>query len=210
MNILETLNIVSNGDNLSSQIFHSLHSDFRTLDYSNSSDYVRQYWAKYEEYCEGRKVNPSQNGKIFEYILSTLLIREQILPIFLNAKVAFVPNVVYDIMLYTAERGSICISAKTSLRERYKQADLEGIALKYVHRRSLCYLVTNNESEAKSVKLKIKKGDVIGLDDVIYTFSDEFDNLIKSLKTFDFEKPKPIEVITSNQIVTPEIVEKLI
>lgn len=210
VNILESLNIVSNGDNMSSQIFESLHLDFRQLTYSSPSDYVRQYWIKYENYCIGRKVNPSQNGKIFEYILATLLIRENILPIFLNAKVAFVPNVVYDIMLYTAERGPICISAKTSLRERYKQADLESIALKYVHRRSLCYLITNNESEANSVKTKIKKGDVIGLDNVIYSFSTEFDDLIKSLKDFDFVKPKPIEVITSNQIVTPEVVNMLI
>jgi hypothetical protein len=53
-----------------------------------------------------------------------------------------------------ANRRPICISAKTSLRERYKQADFEAIALKYVHRKALSFLVTLEENEAKSVKAK--------------------------------------------------------
>lgn len=81
----------------------------------------------------------------------------------MNAKVAFVPNVIYDLMFYTSERGPICWSVKTSLRERYKQADLEAIALKYVHRKALSYLITLEENEAKSVKAKIKSGALLGL-----------------------------------------------
>ena len=92
---------------------------------------------------------------IFEYILATLFVREGILPLYLSAKVAFVPNVIYDLMLFTSERGPICLSAKTSLRERYKQADLESIALKYVHRKALSFLLTLEENEAKSVKKKL-------------------------------------------------------
>lgn len=203
MSILKDLKIVSGGDNIASKIFEELFSySFYDVDYSKPSEYVQTYWNAYSSFCEERPSNPNNNGKIFEYILATLLIRENILPFFIGAKVAFVPNVIYDIMLYSKERGPICISAKTSLRERYKQADLEGIALKYVHRRSLCYLVTNHKREADSVKQKIKTGDVIGLDDVIYTISDEFDNMINSLKSFNLEEPEPIRIISSNQIVT--------
>lgn len=75
----------------------------------------------------------------------------------MSAKVAFVPNVIYDLMFYTSERGPICISAKTSLRERYKQADLEAIALKYVHRKALSYLVTLQTNEAK-IRMKRNNG----------------------------------------------------
>ena len=125
------------------------------------------------------------------------------------AKVAFVPNVIYDLMFYTEERGPICISAKTSLRERYKQADLEAIALKYVHRKALCFLLTLEENEAKSVKAKIKTGDVIGLDNVIVATSDEFDNLIKDLKFYQFSEPPTVKVIESNQVITSEKVKGL-
>lgn len=141
---------------------------------------------------------------MFEYILASLCIREELLPLYLGARVAFVPNVIYDLMYYTSERGPICWSVKTSLRERYKQADLESIALKYVHRKALSYLITLSVNEAKSVKEKIKTGDVIGLDDVVVATEPEFDNLILDLKKYKFEKPPTVQVIESNLIVTNE------
>jgi hypothetical protein len=122
----------------------------------------------------------------------------------MSAKVAFVPNVVYDLMFYTMERGPICISAKTSLRERYKQADLEAIALKYVHRKALSYLLTLEENEAKGVKAKILTGDVIGLDKVVVATLPEFDELILELKEYVFSEPPTVKVIESNQIITLE------
>ena len=123
---------------------------------------------------------------------------------------AFVPNVIFDLMFYTRERGPICWSVKTSLRERYKQADLESIALKYVHRKAFSYLITLDTNEALSVKNKIKTGDVIGLDNVIVATSSEFDKLVSDLKKFDFEDPPTVKVIESNQIVTEEKVKSVI
>ena len=135
------------------------------------------------------------NGKIFEYILAILFVRELILPLYLNAKVAFVPNVNYDLMFYTTERGLICISAKTSLREIYKQADLETIALKYVHRKALSFLIKLEEKEARSVKEKIKSGDVIGIDKVVVATSYEFKELVEELKSYKFSEPTTVKVI---------------
>jgi hypothetical protein len=129
--------------------------------------------------------------------------------VYLSAKVAFVPNVIYDLMFYSTERGPICISAKTSLRERYKQADLEAIALKYVHRKALSYLVTLGAREAAGVKAKIKTGDVIGLDDVVVATSPEFDDLIRELKNYVFIDPPTVKVIQSTQIITAEKVAAL-
>lgn len=130
-------------------------------------------------------------------------------PLYMSAKVAFVPNVIYDIMFYSTERGPICWSVKTSLRERYKQADLEAIALKYVHRKALSYLITLEINEARSVKAKIKSGDVIGLDDVIVATSEEFNQLIVELKEFKFSEPPTVKVIESNQIITEEKVKRI-
>jgi len=85
-----------------------------------------------------------------------------------------------------------------------KQADLESIALKYVHRKALSFLLTLEENEAKSVKAKIKSGDVIGLDNVIVATSEEFNELIIDLKKYKFSEPPTVKVIESNQIVTEE------
>jgi len=206
MNQLNQLGITVGKDNKAEIVFDSLFPNFMKIKYTKPSDYISIYWEAFQKHPEG---NNNLNGKIFEYILATLFVRENILPLYMSAKVAFVPNVIYDLMFYTTEHGPICISAKTSLRERYKQADLEAIALKYVHRKALSYLVTLEANEARSVKAKIKSGDVIGLDNVIVATSDEFNDLIKELKTFQLSEPPTVKVIESNQIVTIDKVQGL-
>jgi len=98
---------------------------------------------------------------------------------------------------------------KVGLRDCYKQADLEAIALKYVHRKGLSFLITLEENEARSVKAKIKSGDVIGLDNVIVATSEEFNELILELKTFEFSEPPTVKVIESNQIITEDKVSRI-
>jgi len=206
MNKLNQLGITVGINNKAEIVFDSLFPSFMEVKYEKPSDYIRIYWQAYQKHPEG---NNNLNGKIFEYVLATLFVMEGLLPIYMSAKVAFVPNVIYDLMFYSVERGPICISAKTSLRERYKQADLEAIALKYVHRKALCFLVTLEEKEAKSVKAKIKSGDVIGLDSVVVATSDEFDELIAELKKFHFSEPPTVKVIESNQIITVEKLQSM-
>lgn len=202
--MLNELGIVIGNDTKAGNIFEELFSDFMDVEYEKPSEFIKLFWDKYEAYPTR---NSNLNGKMFEYILASLCIREGILPIYMSAKVAFVPNVIYDLMFYSSERGPICWSVKTSLRERYKQADLESIALKYVHRKALSYLITLNEGEAQSVKNKIKTGDVIGLDNVVVATNPEFDDLVKELKTFRFEEPPIVKVIESTQVVTIEKVK---
>lgn len=199
MSSLYQLGITVGKKNKSVKVFDSLFPSFLEIKYNKPSEYVLKYWRKFEKIPKRSK---NLNGKIFEYILATLFVRENLLPLYISAKVAFVPNVIYDLMFYTAENGPICISAKTSLRERYKQADLEAIALKYVHRKALSYLITLDVKEAESVRSKIKTGDVIGLNEVIVATSNEFDELIIELKKYSFYEPPTVKVIESNQIVT--------
>jgi hypothetical protein len=206
--MLKELGIIAGTDTKAANVFESLfpNSNFMEIGYSTPSEYVRTYWNQYQK---SNDKNSNLNGKVFEYILATLCVREGILPLYLSAKVAFVPNVIYDLMFYTAERGPICWSVKTSLRERYKQADLESIALKYVHRKALSYLITLEEREAGGVKEKIKTGDVIGLDNVIVATEPEFDQLVADLKTFQFAEPPTVKVIESSQVVTIEKVKEV-
>jgi hypothetical protein len=206
MGILNDYKIVL-GQGVVAQTFESLLGDMSFLDvpYNKPSEYVTYYWNAYQKHKSqlNKAANSNNvNGKIFECILATLFVRENIVPYFLSAKIAFVPNVVYDITLYSKEIGPISLSAKTSLRERYKQADLESIALKYVHRRAKAYLINNDINESKSVRNKIKSGDVIGLDDVIFAQSDDFDQLIQNLKQYELCHPGSIDIIQSNQMVT--------
>ena len=204
--MLKELGIVIGDNTKAGNTFEELFPNFMEFQYSSPSEYVSEFWNKYERIADR---NANLNGKVFEYILASLCIREGILPLYMGAKVAFVPNVIYDLMFYTAERGPICWSVKTSLRERYKQADLESIALKYVHRKALSSLITLSESEAYSVKGKIKSGDVIGLDNVVVATQPEFNDLVAELKEFDFEEPPTVKVIESTQVITEEKVKNV-
>jgi len=211
MGILKELNIVRGDETQAASIFEELYLSFMDIIYDKPSEYILIYWNAYLHIRNSRIPNEQTrrgiNGKIFEYILATLLIREKIYPIFMNAKVAFVPNINYDLLLYSTNEGPICLSAKTSFRERYKQADLEAIALKYVHRKSKSYLITLTLEDAVSVNEKQKLGDVIGLDKAIYALSDDFDNLIAEIKTYNLVSAPTIQVIESRQIITEDIVK---
>jgi hypothetical protein len=123
------------------------------------------------------------------------LYSKKILPFYIQTKISFVPNATYDIVLYNSENYPITLSIKTSLRERYKQADLEGLALKNVHRRAKNYLITLSAKEYEGVKKKIQEGDIAGLDKIILADSKDFDDLLSELSQMSFIKPEAVKVI---------------
>lgn len=102
------------------------------------SKFIHLSWEK----VVNNDLTRNDNGSILEYLVMVCLYSKKILPFYIQAKVSFVPNATYDIVLYNSDGYPITLSIKTSLRERYKQADLEGLALKNVHRRAKNYLIT--------------------------------------------------------------------
>ena len=178
---------------IASNIFVSLiDHDFRQVTYATPHEYVKLYMDAYR--ASKVKKNASLNGNFFEIVIKTLLYREGILPYYSQAKAAFVPNIIYDVLLYSKSEP-VSLSLKTSLRERYKQADLEAVALKYVHRKSKSFILTIEKNEADGAKEKVKSGNILGLDGIIYCLSEELDTLIGNLKKKTFAESEKIEVI---------------
>ena len=201
--MLKRLKIVKSKTNGYKVFTEHICPDFMTNTMS-ASEYVNYCWNKYMEANVNR--NNSLNGSVFELIISSLFVKESILPLYLQAKVAFVPNVNFDAVLYTAETGPIGISMKTSLRERYKQADLEAIALKYVHRKAENYLFTMDSDEANTLSAKIANGDLLGINKVILTTDATFDSFIDEMKSRSFIAPGKVDIISASTVITPEIV----
>lgn len=194
--ITRTIGIVK-GKSKAERIFlNLLDPDFRTVRYEHPHEYVQMYW---DAYTSVPRNNAALNGKVFEIVIETLLYRENILPFYTQARAAFVPNVNYDILLYS-KGEPVSLSLKTSLRERYKQADLEAVALKYVHRKSSCFLLTLNHDEAEGVLGKITKGDILGLDDIIDCSTERFDALVQELKSKRFVESETVKVIEGNLV----------
>lgn len=186
MSLLTDLHISNNPDAASVVCFENLivGETFQTLRYSSPQDYVKQYWDAYTAAGNNMAV---LNGKVFELIIETLFFREGIVPFYTQVQVQYVPNVDFDIVM-CKENTMVAISLKVSLRERYKQADLEAFALKNVHRNSKCYLFTLNEDEAKNVQRKIETCDMLGLDEVVYCLSDRFDEVIEEIKSDTYRR----------------------
>ncbi len=139
-----------------------------------------------DNYNTSSAANRATNGRVFESLVLEALHQEGILPVYYQAKVVNVPNVVYDILLFDPIRP-VVLSCKTSLRERWKQADLEGLALKQVYRGAASVLLTLSQ-EGRSVQNSITESNVVGLDQCIVIDQDStsFDDLLEDLKVRSF------------------------
>jgi hypothetical protein len=200
MGILYNKNIIRSKDTTTEKVFEQLFDSktFEDIHYTNPHEYVSIYWNQYKSL--GKRSN-SLNGNIWECIIYTLLYKENLRPFYTKAKVAFVPNVEFDTLFYT-QSGPISLSLKTSLRERYKQADLEAIALKYVHRSAKNYLLTLDTDEAILCKEKIKSGEIIGIDKIVDCNTKDIDELIKDLQVIrsEFAIAPKVDVVIGNLI----------
>ena len=131
--MLDQLNLITENSKLA-QVFEAIFPDILEDPYNTPSEFIQAHWDQFLEYKQYNKVDRSINGSVFEALICILLVREGILPIFSQVQVTFVPNARFDILVYSNNNRMIALSLKTTLRERWKQADLEAFALKNVHR----------------------------------------------------------------------------
>ena len=184
--------------------------EYEFADDDRASKFIASVWGN----VEAKKVNSSVGntvlGSAFECLIALVLCLEKICPFFMQAELSFVPNAKFDILMYDSSGWPISISIKTSLRERYKQADLEAMALKQVHRKSESYLITLNETEAAAQAQKIEKKDLVALDRIILATSSEFDKLLVGLRSRRLIDPDLVPVIRHSdyQINVNSVVEQ--
>jgi hypothetical protein len=163
------------------------------------SEFIEKYWTKYKDNYPS---NNNLNGKIFEELIAITLVRSQILPFYMQARVAFIPNIDYDFVIYSKGIGPIVLSAKTSLRERYKQADLEAVALKYVHRKSESYVISLDEKEIRRRKKNLD--DVMAIDNFVNASLVEYDELLQNLQARSIIESPVISVVSSKIMINSE------
>ncbi|UXU57516.1 hypothetical protein MUA95_01520 [Staphylococcus agnetis] len=180
---------MSNTDKITQEII--LNYDFNN--YERPSDFIDKTWNFFKE---NYKSNNSINGKIFENLIVYILAYEGIKHIYEQAEVVFVPNAIFDIVLYHPKK-TFTLSLKTTLRERWKQADLEAYAIKNVLKESSSYVITLSENEVITRRKKYKIGEDFynGLDGFILANTEEFDKLVSTLKGIDFVPSEKISII---------------
>jgi hypothetical protein len=122
-------------------------------------------------------------GNWLEYGMLLALKYHKLTPAYFQAEFKVVPNARNDVMVWSKEHGPIIISCKTSLRERYKQADLEAVALKAHYPDARFFLVTidPDKQHVDRVRKKIADKEVVALQ-AIYDETD-IGGLFDFLKT---------------------------
>ena len=144
--------------------------------YSDAKNFFIHFWSIFENYSLSKSLNNQVPGDAFEIIFAFILDYENIEIFSMDEQVKGIDFVKPD---FITKKHHHFISCKTSLRERWKQADWESMRFKKIYSKSKCFLLTNHYKEYLSLKNKITKLD---LDDVYFAGSDDINLLIKQLR----------------------------
>jgi hypothetical protein len=101
-------------------------------------------------------------GQWLELALLVALKHKGFTPIYYQFELHNVPNATMDVAVFSEKHGPIVLSCKTSLRERYKQAQQEAVATRQAHPRSCSFIVTLDEDKRhiENIRKKIENKEV--------------------------------------------------
>ena len=145
-----------------------------------------------EEYDRNSQATRPITGKVLEYLVIDAMWYHGIRPIYYQARVTQIPLVVYDILIYDP-LTPVTISCKASLGERWKQADLEGTALRQVYRGAYNVLLTTH-ADGHQRQRQIEDRTIVGLDAcvVVEPGNDAFDLLLERIAELKPQEAKPV------------------
>jgi hypothetical protein len=142
----------------------------------------------------------SMGDNWLEWATLIALKQNKLLPAYWQAEFEAVPHSFNDVVLWTREHGPVIISCKTSLRERYKQADLEALAVRQFFPNAKLFLLTldADRRHVARTRHKIAQNELLALQ-AIYA-EDNADELFAFLKTLTLTEP-PAGTLKSGKII---------
>ena len=158
--------------------------------YDHQIDFINYFWEKFiiykNEYKEkhGKNPNNRMSGEVFEMIITYLLTRENIRIKTMDSEIDGLRDVEPDFILIKPSKKEIFLSLKTSLRERWKQADWEALKYKkYICSNIKCILLVKDSKELKNLKTKIEDPSYeLDLDHALTCNREDIEELFKLLK----------------------------
>jgi len=189
----------STNENKNIIITRELLNNHSTQNKLTPSQFITKYWTHYQEDYPS---NNSVNGTIFENLIIIALAKSGIKNIYFQTELTYVPSAIFDVFLFN-ENTPVAISIKTTLRERWKQADLEALAIKQVHKNAKCYVITLSHVEVSARRKNDES--YAGLDRFVLANTKEFDDLVDELLKEQFIIAGNLPIIkTDEKIYTSE------
>jgi hypothetical protein len=162
--------------------------------YNSASTYTEKMWKLLNPVISDNKAR----GSAFEFLIAFALLRQRISPFYYQVAFNNIAWAEYDILVYTKEIGPIVFSCKTSLRERWKQAEFEAQLLRRDYPNSRSFLITMDPSN--SVANKIKNGPKTGLEKVMRPNQPIFDRIMEEIGNYTII-PAPIGIFSKSNLV---------
>ncbi|MBS2126418.1 hypothetical protein J8J04_01805 ['Fragaria x ananassa' phyllody phytoplasma] len=159
--------------------FNLAINEYMTINHQRLNDY-------FEDHYINSQTQKVIRGKINEYLILLYLRNQGITNLHPQAYLFFIPDIKFDLVLFTQTKRIIAFNFKTCLRERYKQAMAEGQQLKKLDTRFEFYLLTNNETETQRLNDKIQQGKIQGINQIINVFSASANHFFQNLLTNKF------------------------
>ncbi|WP_373402922.1 hypothetical protein [Candidatus Phytoplasma solani] len=157
---------------------------------------LNEYLDKNQHNSQSKKVI---RGKINEYLILLYFQNKGIINLYPQAYLFFIPDIKFDLVLFTKTKRIIAFNFKTCLRDRYKQAMVEAQQLKKLDTRFEFYLLTNNIVETQRLNKKITQGKIPGINQVIDCFSPQANIFLQTLLTNQFLPFSDINMIKNKK-----------
>ena len=166
------------------------------------SEIVRELYSnRFEKILKNKSNVNSLRGSIFENLILAIFLANEIKPIYEQCTLQFVPNVRFDFVLFESQMKPIIISLKTSLRERYKQVELEAYYCKQVYKQAECVFISLDSEGVRGAEVKKKSFEVLYIDEFIIATDNQFNALIKKFKNNDYQEPGSFKVVKSGALI---------
>lgn len=163
-------------------------SEYMYLNHAILNDHFRCHYYS----SQSQKV---LRGKINEFLILLYLQNHGLIFLYPQVRLFFIPDIKFDLVLFTQTKRIIAFNFKTSLRERYKQAVVEAQQVKKLDTRFEFYLLTNNLVESHRLNQKINHGKIAGINQVIDCFSSQANVFLQTLLTNHFIPFSDINII---------------
>ncbi|QKX95748.1 hypothetical protein [Candidatus Phytoplasma asteris] len=164
-------------------------------------EYMLESHAKLNKYLTDNNYNSQSQkairGKINEYLILLYFHQKGITNLYPQAYLFFIPDIKFDLVLFSQTKRIIAFNFKTCLRDRYKQTIIEAQQIKKLDARFEFYLLTNNATETQRLNNKIINGKVQGINQIINLFSNKANQFLQNLLTNNFIPFSPINLIKS-------------
>ena len=151
-------------------------------------------------YRESGSTSNNRNGRIFEYAICEAFANHGVTGLYHQCVFWSMPNDRLDISGWTGKNYPIIISCKTSIRERWKQADLEGRVLKGIFPGTKSYIVMEDDAETLTMRERIGNRKAPGIDAVFNAKTRDLDCLVDMLHGSDLVSPRSIKPLSGTPL----------